>query len=79
MTFTLYLREGMKWSDGEPFTADDYVFRYQDLGMNPGMPWGYRNEPIESMTAVDDNTLRFQFSKPYPRIVISMANEDGAD
>ena len=78
-TFTLYLREGMKWSDGEPFTADDYVFRYQDLGMNPGMPWGYRNEPIESMTAVDDYTLRLRFSKPYPRIVISMANEDGAD
>ena len=51
MTFTLFLREGMKWSDGAPFTADAYVFRYQDLGMNPDMPWGYRsNEPIESMT-----------------------------
>ena len=28
MTYTIYLREGMKWSDGEPFTADDVLFYY---------------------------------------------------
>ena len=28
--FTFYLRKGMKWSDGEPFTADDVVFWYED-------------------------------------------------
>lgn len=78
-TFTLYLREGMKWSDGEPFTADAYIFRYKDLGMHPDVPTGYRNEPIVSMTAVDDLTLRITFSDPFPKIPINMANEDGAD
>ena len=32
--FTFHLREGMKWSDGAPFTADDIVFWYEDVLMN---------------------------------------------
>src|SRR5690349_6796577 len=31
---TLYLRKGMKWSDGAPFTADDFVFCYEDMYQN---------------------------------------------
>jgi peptide/nickel transport system substrate-binding protein len=27
--WTVFLREGMKWSDGEPFTADDVMFWYE--------------------------------------------------
>lgn len=29
--YTIYLREGMRWSDGVPFTADDCVFFYEKL------------------------------------------------
>jgi ABC-type transport system substrate-binding protein len=33
-TTTLLLRRGMRWSDGQPFTADDFVFWYEDVYQN---------------------------------------------
>ena len=33
-TFTIYLRKGMRWSDGAPFNADDFVFWYEELYLN---------------------------------------------
>ncbi len=66
----VHLRRGMKWSDGKPFTADDFVFWFEDI---------YRNKdlvPTPSATMaingkqgviekVDTNTVRFKFPEPY--------------
>lgn len=41
ITFTL--REGLKWSDGEPLTADDVVFSYQEIYLNEKVPTGIRD------------------------------------
>src|SRR5690606_36625447 len=35
LSMTLTFREGVKWSDGEPFTTEDIAFWWNDLVMNP--------------------------------------------
>jgi peptide/nickel transport system substrate-binding protein len=37
------LRDGLKWSDGQPLTADDVVFSYNDIYMNKDLPTGYQD------------------------------------
>ncbi|MGQ9556248.1 MAG: ABC transporter substrate-binding protein [Anaerolineae bacterium] len=68
--YTFYLRKGMRWSDGEPFTADDLVFWYEDVALNeelsPTFPsWlTVGGEPVK-IAKVDDYTVTFTFAKPY--------------
>ncbi len=72
--FTFHLRPGMKWSDGEPFTADDFVFAYEDIALNDEInsrkPDALRlrslNGPSEfgRLEKVDDFTIRYVFPQP---------------
>jgi peptide/nickel transport system substrate-binding protein len=81
-TFTFQLRKGMKWSDGEPFTADDIVFYYEDVlqneELNPSFPktWTVGGEPVV-VTKVDDYTVRFSFPLPSGVFLVDMASAAG--
>jgi peptide/nickel transport system substrate-binding protein len=62
-TYTFKLREGLKWSDGSLFTADDIVFWYEDVVMNaeltPTAP-----SPKYTITKVDDLTVSWAYENP---------------
>ena len=78
-TYTFNLRKGLRWSDGEPFTADDLVFWYEDVLMNTDLT---PNQPKNkfTVTKLDDYTAQWKFEKPnglFIKEVSQVDNEKG--
>jgi len=79
--YTVHLREGLKWSDGVPFTADDILFWYElflDDDINPAknaflMAGG---SPVQ-VEKVDDYTVTFTFAAPNGLFAHFLAHPDG--
>jgi peptide/nickel transport system substrate-binding protein len=67
-SITVKLRDGVKWSDGQPFTTEDVVFTYDLLKNNPGMTWAAEaNKNVAAVEAVDPLTVKFNLVNPSPR------------
>lgn len=65
----VHLREGVKWNDGEPFTANDVVYTFEAGKEYPAADrngvWGeFYGAAATSVTALDDHTVEFQFDGP---------------
>ena len=66
-TLTIKLRDDIKWSDGEPVTADDFVFTYQMIISDKNVVqsrYPY-DEYVDSVEAKDPQTIVVQFKKPF--------------
>jgi peptide/nickel transport system substrate-binding protein len=80
--FTFYLRRGMKWSDGMPFTADDIRFWYEDVANNSDLnPSGIDFLIVAGETAqfevIDDYTVKFAFAEPAGLFLPQLAQQWG--
>jgi len=77
--FTFKLRAGMKWSDGAPFTAEDFRFWWDDIANNRQLsPAGPPREMLVDGEApkfqvLDPTTVRYSWSQPNPDFLPDLA------
>ncbi len=83
--WTILLRKGARWSDGEPFTADDILFWYNNVLLNkdlmPALPSWTRNADGSAVKVekLDDTTVQFTYDRPATLFLSEIANQDGPD
>ncbi|WP_102126326.1 ABC transporter substrate-binding protein [Deinococcus planocerae] len=76
-TYTFRLRQGVRWSDGQPFTADDVVFTYSQIIMNPEARAGdaasfkLDGKQVE-VRKVNPTTVQFVLPRPSPAFLLQM-------
>lgn len=77
--YTFVLREGLKWSDGQPFTSADIQFWYDSVATNtqltPSLPSWLRSAsgPVK-VTSPDPLTVKFTFAEPSGLFLRNMAS-----
>jgi peptide/nickel transport system substrate-binding protein len=68
MSLTVPLREGVAWSDGEPFTSADVVYTVESLIQYEGFnAHSFFVDNVASVTAEDDYTVKFELLQPNSR------------
>ena len=72
--WTFKLRQGAKFSDGSPVTAQDVVFTLERAGKVPNSPSSFKVylQKVEKVEAVDARTVRITTSELYPLLAINM-------
>jgi peptide/nickel transport system substrate-binding protein len=81
--FTFYLRKGMKYSDGEPYNADNWVFYFEDVEMNTelraGGPRDYLQAGGENATLekLDDYSFKIKFGTSSGLFIPKIASTHG--
>jgi peptide/nickel transport system substrate-binding protein len=71
LTYSFTLREGLKWHDGEPVTAEDCVASIRRWGARDGMGQKLMDF-TESLEVVDDRTFTLTLREPYGLVLQSL-------
>jgi len=77
--FTLHLRPGHRWSDGAPFTSEDFRYWWEnvanDKSLRPAGPSVILrvNGELPKVEIIDETTIRYSWTAPNPRFLPSLA------
>lgn len=77
--FTLHLRPGHRWSDGSPFTAEDFRYWWEDVILNQDVPpFGAPPEMLAGgepprFEVLDETTVRYSWNEPNPLFLPALA------
>ncbi len=77
--FTLHLRPNHRWSDGQPFTAEDFRYYWEDVATNHDLsPFGPDSRLLVEGEAprveiIDPLTVRYSWSQPNPEFLPALA------
>jgi len=77
--FTLKLREGHRWSDGAPFTTEDFRFFWEDVANNEELfPVGPEvtlrvDGELPTVEILDETTIRYSWKTPNPFFIPALA------
>jgi peptide/nickel transport system substrate-binding protein len=77
--FTLHIRPGHKWSDGHPFTAEDFRFYWEDVANNKQINRGgpHRHLLVDDkppkFEVLDELTVRYTWDAPNPYFLPALA------
>ena len=80
--FTFHLRKGHKWSDGSPFTTEDFRYYWEDVANNKDLsPVGPPRELLvdgepPKVEVIDETTIRYTWSKPNSQFLPALARAD---
>lgn len=79
-SFTLHLRKGHRWSDGTPFTAEDFRYWWEDIANQPKLsPLGPPKQLVVAgerakFEVIDEHTVRYSWSSPNPHFLPALAS-----
>ncbi|QDL91397.1 ABC transporter substrate-binding protein [Paroceanicella profunda] len=77
--YTFHLRRGHRWSDGAPFTTEDFRYFWEDVALNPDLSPGGPPEVMlvdgkpPKVTVIDEVTIRYEWDTPNPRFLPALA------
>jgi len=77
--FTLHLRPGHKWSDGHPFTSEDFRYFWEDVATDDDLSRGTMNKNLMANSkpprfeVIDETTVRYTWDDPNPEFLPALA------
>ena len=77
-TYTFHIKEGVKFCDGKPMTAEDIAYsinRWISPELKSGVAW--RAGDVKEVVALDDYTLKYELNAPYSELLYQLAQSFG--